>query len=201
MMTQTHILVGLALFGRPKEHARNAMAVAGGIVPDAAIFVMYGIEKLKGTNEREIWRDVYFSPFWQDVVAWGNSVPLYLLLLGIAWILIRKEIQPAGTLLAVFAGSCLAHMALDFPVHVEDAHRHLFPLSNFRFRSPVSYWDPKHFGVQMATFESLLGIGLSIFLMRKFKSLIARIAIGVLLLGYLAVPAYFALQFATSMGK
>ena len=198
MMTQTHILVGLALFGRPKETARNAMAVAGGIVPDAAIFVMYGIEKLKGTNESKIWRDVYFSPFWQDVVAWGNSIPLYLILLGIAWVLIVKGILTPGKLLAVFAGSCLAHMALDFPVHVEDAHRHLFPLSNFRFRSPVSYWDPKHFGVQMAAFESVLGIGLSIFLMRKFKSLIARIGIGVLLLGYLAVPAYFAIQFATS---
>ena len=159
---------------------------------------MYGIETLKGTDETKIWRDVYFSPFWQDVVAWGNSIPLYLVLLSMAWILISKGNRTAGKLLAVFAGSCLAHMALDFPVHVEDAHRHLFPLSNFRFRSPVSYWDPRHFGVQMMALESLLGIGISVYLIRKFKNLFARLGIGMLLLGYLAVPAYFAIQFATS---
>lgn len=198
MMTQTHILVGLALLGRPQERTRNGMVVAGGIVPDATIFVMYGIETLKGTDETKIWRDVYFSPFWQDVVAWGNSIPLYLVLLSMAWILISKGNRTAGKLLAVFAGSCLAHMALDFPVHVEDAHRHLFPLSNFRFRSPVSYWDPRHFGVQMMALESLLGIGISVYLIRKFKNLFARLGIGMLLLGYLAVPAYFAIQFATS---
>ena len=197
-MTQTHILVGLALLGRPQERTRNGMVVAGGIVPDATIFVMYGIETLKGTDETKIWRDVYFSPFRQDVVAWRNSIPLYLVLLSMAWILISKGNRTAGKLLAVFAGSCLAHMALDFPVHVEDAHRHLFPLSNFRFRSPVSYWDPRHFGVQMMALESLLGIGISVYLIRKFKNLFARLGIGMLLLGYLAVPAYFAIQFATS---
>lgn len=200
-MTQTHILVGLAAFGRPKRRLNNALAVAGGIVPDAAIFFMYGIEKLKGTREGTIWRDVYFGPFWQDVVAWGNSIPLWLVLLGMAWLLSGQGKQPAGGLLAVFAGSCLAHMALDFPVHVEDAHRHLFPLSDFRFRSPVSYWDPRHFGVQMAIFESLMGIGLSVFLMRRFNNLIGRIGIVVLLLGYLAVPTYFAIQFVTATYK
>ena len=85
MMTQTHVLIGLGLFGRPKESARNFMAIAGGIVPDAAIYVLYAIEKSRGTAESIIWSDVYYSPFWQDAVAWGNSIPLWLLVLAIGF--------------------------------------------------------------------------------------------------------------------
>ena len=81
MMTQTHVLIGLGLFGRPSSPARNFMAIAGGIIPDAAIFVLYAIEKSRGTAESIIWSDVYYSPFWQDAVAWGNSIPLWICLL------------------------------------------------------------------------------------------------------------------------
>ena len=199
MMTQTHVLIGLALFGRPKEPVRNLMAIAGGIVPDAAIFVLYAIEKSRGTAERVIWRDVYYSPFWQDAVAWGNSIPLWLLFLLVGYLLsFKPATKTVSVWIMVFAGSCLAHMACDLPLHVDDAHRHFFPLSNWRFRSPVSYWDPDHFGVEAASFEALLGIGLSVLLIRRFKNVFARIGIAVLLIGYLAVPAWFAFQFLSS---
>jgi hypothetical protein len=89
-------------------------------------------------------------------------------------------------------------MALDFPVHVDDAHRHFFPLSNFRFRSAVSYWDPNHYGAIAATCEAVMGIALSIWLLRKFNSWIARSGIALLAVGYLAVPVYFAIQFFSS---
>lgn len=199
MMTQTHVLIGLSLFGRPRNAPRNLMAIAGGVIPDAAIFVLYAIEKFRGTPERVIWSDIYFSPFWQDAVAWGNSIPLWLALLVIGVILATKsEFKMTGGLLLVFAGSCLAHMACDFPLHVDDAHRHLFPISSWRFRSPVSYWDPNHFGVPAAVCEAILGIGLSAWMWTRFKSIVARIGIVVLLIGYLAVPAWFAFQFFNS---
>ena len=213
MMTQTHVLIGLGLFGRPSSPARNFMAIAGGIIPDAAIFVLYAIEKSRGTAESIIWSDVYYSPFWQDAVAWGNSIPLWILVLAIGialavkskfkpWpveslsndpALLKRTIWPS--LILVFAGSCLVHMACDFPLHVEDAHRHFFPLSNWRFRSPVSYWDPNHYGVQAASCEAILGIGLSIWVWLRFKSIPARIGIAILAVGYLAVPAWFTVQF------
>jgi len=171
------------------------MAIAGGIVPDAAIFVLYAIEKSRGTPESVIWSDIYFSPFWQDAVAWGNSIPLWLLLLAIGWLAAKTKFKIASSLLIVFAGSCLAHMACDFPLHVEDAHRHLFPLSNWRFRSPVSYWDPNHFGVQAASCEAILGVGLSVWMWMRLRSVWSRAGIAFLSVGYLAVPAWFAYQF------
>jgi len=216
MMTQTHVLVGVALFARPGKPARNLMAIAGGIVPDAAIFILYAIEKLRGTPESVIWSDVYFSPFWQDAVAWGNSVPLWLLLLVIGLVLVKSQLNGAvvpqdgmtmkvdngngrtlalASLLVVFAGSCLAHMACDFPLHVDDAHRHFFPLSSWRFRSAVSYWDPNHYGVQAASCEAIFGIGLSIWMWMRFKNIWARTGIVIMSVGYLAVPAWFAIQF------
>ena len=213
MMTQTHVLIGLGLFGRPKEPARNVMAIAGGIVPDAAIYVLYAIEKSRGTPESIIWSDVYYSPFWQDAVAWGNSIPLWLCVLAIGIALAVKagfkpwpvESKSADSglsqrafwpsLILVFAGSCLAHMACDFPLHVEDAHRHFFPLSSWRFRSLVSYWDPRHFGVQAAICEAILGIGISIWWWIRFKSIFARVGIALLVVGYLAIPAWFTAQF------
>jgi len=200
MMTQTHVLIGLSLLGKPRETPRNLMAIAGGIIPDAAIFVLYAIEKFRGTPERTIWREVYYSPFWQDVVAWGNSIPLWLVLLVIGVRMAASaDFKMAGGLLIVFAGSCLAHMACDFPLHVDDAHRHLFPISSWRFRSPVSYWDPNHFGVQAAICEAILGVGLSAWMWIRFKSNFARIGIAILLVGYLAVPAWFAFQFFGSV--
>ena len=29
---------------------------------------------------------------------------------------------------------------------MDDAHRHFYPLSDYRFISLVSYWDPRHYG-------------------------------------------------------
>ena len=184
------------MFGVPGKTGRNALAVAGGIVPDAAIFLLYAVEKLRGTPESEIWSSVYYSAFWQDVVAWGNSIPLWTTFLALGAICSLKfKWHRVGAALMVFAGSCLAHMACDFPVHVEDAHRHLFPVSNWRFRSTVSYWDPQHFGVKFAIFESALGIMLSGWMLMRFGNVWARLGIGFLAAGYLAVPAYFAWQF------
>ena len=48
------------------------------------------------------------------------------------------------------------HSLLDLPVHNDDAHRHFFPLSNYRFISPISYWDPNHYGGIVSVVELLL---------------------------------------------
>ena len=47
------------------------------------------------------------------------------------------------------------HILADFPLHHDDAHRHFSPLSDWRFESPVSYWDPAHYGVLMSSLEAV----------------------------------------------
>jgi hypothetical protein len=194
MMTQTHVLLGAVLFAKPGHRLRNAAAVAGGILPDIAIFVMYGWEKLKGTPSEQIWREVYFeSDFWRAATAWGNSAPLYIavLLLGLY---VSRFSKLVGSALVILAGACLVHLFADFFLHVDDAHAHFYPLSDWRFRSPISYWDPDHYGQYWSVIEVFLGLGLSVILFRRFKNLLARICLGLLIAAYVAVPAYFALS-------
>jgi hypothetical protein len=50
----------------------------------------------------------------------------------------------------------LLHALGDAFLHREDGHRHLWPLSSWRFESPVSYWDPAHHGAVGAGLETLL---------------------------------------------
>jgi hypothetical protein len=38
------------------------------------------------------------------------------------------------------------HLGFDFLLHNDDGRAHFWPLSNWIFQSPVSYWDPDHYG-------------------------------------------------------
>ncbi|MEO0497657.1 MAG: hypothetical protein AAF141_09845, partial [Pseudomonadota bacterium] len=66
-------------------------------------------------------------------------------------------------------------------------------LSDWRFRSPVSYWDPAHYGNIWAPIEGALGLVLAIILFRRFKSVVARAMIGAVIAAYVLVPVYFTL--------
>jgi membrane-bound metal-dependent hydrolase YbcI (DUF457 family) len=54
---------------------------------------------------------------------------------------------------AWLCASVLLHALGDAFLHREDGHRHLWPISTWRFESPVSYWDPAHHGSLGAGFE------------------------------------------------
>ena len=95
-----------------------------------------------------IWSERYFAPEWQTFFDLFNSLPLIALGSAIAW---RARAHAALAFFASMALHCLA----DLPLHREDAHRHFFPFSSWRFVSPVSYWDPAHYGLVFAGVEAL----------------------------------------------
>jgi len=211
MMTQTHFLVAAALLCRPERPARqNAAVLAGAFAPDAAIYALFVWSKIAGIPERLLWDEVYFAEPMTTFTAIGNSAPLYALIaiLGIA--LVRpasvelagphgatpagfgRFLAPGHTNVALlFALAALTHLAGDLPVHVGDAHPHFWPLTDWRFVSPVSYWDPRHFGTQFSLLEAALGVLLSIIVFRRFRALWVRALTALLLVAYVAVPAYF----------
>jgi hypothetical protein len=108
-----------------------------------------------------IFRDAYFSAPWQAVMAPFHSVPLWAGGLLAAWILRARAA-------AAFTCSGLLHQAFDLPLHADDPHRHLWPLSDWRFNSPVSYWDPRHFGAWVQPLEIVLGAALVWLLWRRW---------------------------------
>lgn len=147
MNTPSHAVINLFLLGREKLPQANLPIFIGAILPDIPIFVFYGWAKLIARlPEQQIWSVTYYEPFWQDVVAIFHSLPLVLLGWSIAYKFGWQSMQFSCI-------SMVVHSLLDLPVHHDDAHRHFFPFSNYRFISPISYWDTKHYGGIVSLFE------------------------------------------------
>lgn len=212
MMTQTHFLIAAALFCRPDRPPRQNIAVlAGAFAPDAALYTLFVWSKIAGIPEGYLWNVVYFAQPMATFTAIFNSVPLYALIaiFGIAMVKpasvelagphgpdtpvgFARFLAPSHTNMALLFGlAALTHLAGDLPVHAGDAHPHFWPVTDWRFVSPVSYWDPRHFGGQFAIFEALLGVVLSVILFRRFKAWWIRALTVLLVVAYVAVPAYF----------
>jgi hypothetical protein len=57
----------------------------------------------------------------------------------------RKK-DPTGALLSFLLGWA-GHNIVDFPTHAEDARPLFWPLSKWRWKSPISYWDRKFYAL------------------------------------------------------
>lgn len=179
MNTPAHILISIATLTRERSASSQESeqpsylwpATIGAILPDAPMFAFYAIEKLiVGSTEREIWSTCYFLPAWQDFFDVFNSVPICLIGLSIA--LAMRRTWPA-----VLFASMLLHFLCDLPLHHDDGHRHFWPLTNWRFASPVSYWDPKHFGVWAAASEYAISVVCFAIAIWRHKSKLIRSAL------------------------
>ena len=208
MMTQTHMLVASAIFASPKRPIRQNIAIVfGGFVPDLAVFGLFIWSKLQGIPEHQLWREVYFSEPMLTYTAIDNSLPLYvsLLLVGTVWLKLRASANDLGvnqgyrhiatnSMIGLFSLAAITHIAGDFPVHADDAHPHFWPFTDWRFHSPISYWDHHHHGAGFSLFEAALGVILSIILFRRFKTKWVRGATLLAIFAYVGVPLYFKLQ-------
>lgn len=197
MMTQTHLLVACALFAKPGEKLRNTAVIIGSFIPDAAIYTLFIWSKLASIPEQRVWREIYWQEPWQSWTAAGNSIPLYVLLLmtGVVALRAHKAAFRIGIAVTFFALAALTHIAGDMPVHVGDAHRHFWPLSDWKFVSPVSYWHPDHHGGIFSILESALGVALAVILFRRFKVWWVRALLVPICFAYVAVPLYFMMMF------
>ncbi|MEO1474900.1 MAG: cobalamin biosynthesis protein CobQ [Pseudomonadota bacterium] len=195
-MTQTHLLIAATLFAKPGRTRRNASTIAGALAPDAAIFVLFAWAVAAGIPQETLWRETYWTEPWQSLTAAGNSFPLYMagLLAGFALVAPDDGRPRWQTLPVLFCLAALTHLLGDFPLHNDDAHQHLWPLSDWRFYSPVSYWDRDHYAGVVAPLETLLGLMLCVVLFRRFRALWVRIVLGTCFMAYLAVPLFFILS-------
>lgn len=134
MRTTGHAVLNVALLARDGAPAMVAATVAGAVLPDLPIVCLYLREKLRGTPTETIWRVRYQRPFWLNLIHGMHSVP------GAAAGLLASALLGQPVAMAFFA-SALLHAFCDIPVHGVDAHRHFLPLSQWRFVSPLSYWE------------------------------------------------------------
>ena len=172
MNTPSHAIINLAVLGQRYHAEWNWPIVLGALIPDLAMFVFYGWAKLiVGMPEAQIWDIAYYESFWQNTFDFWNSIPLALVGIGLGVGLGRQtKWHSIGTAIAICCTSALLHCLADLPLHREDAHRHFWPLSNVRFESPISYWDPDHYGNIFVLFEAGLVLLLSVYVFRLIRS-------------------------------
>ena len=150
--TPAHLVLNLAILGRlaPERERVAGWIVSGALLPDLPMFAFFVWQRwVRGATQSEIWDVAYFEPGWQHLFDAFNSVPIFAAL-GLIALAMRRS-GPAW-----LCASVLLHALGDAFLHREDGHRHLWPLSPWRFESPVSYWDPTHHGNLGAGFETVV---------------------------------------------
>ena len=171
MNTPAHLLLGVALCARRDVPRSGRMAAFGSLLPDASLYVLAGTSLflLQIPTER-VFGELYFSAAWQSVFSVDNSFVVWgtVLLLALA---VRS--LP----LLAFSSAGLLHIASDFSLHNDDARQHFWPISDWVFESPLSYWDSQHNAALVAPFTLLAVLLSALVIWQRWPSALIRLAV------------------------
>lgn len=166
MNTPAHLIFGVTAFGARDAHRITIAAALGAFIPDASLYLLAGWELfVVGTNPQVVFDQMYFSESWQRIFRVDNSFVLW----GLALVL---AIMTGSKVAIALTGAALLHLALDFPLHNDDARAHFWPLTNWKFISPVSYWDRDHFGHIVGPLEALAVLACCAVLWRRYAGVV-----------------------------
>jgi len=192
MITPSHIIYSWALAkkteksGGARPRHRTLAFILGSLFPDTPTYLFFIVNGLiLGYSGQVMWDDMYFNSAW--------SIPITLTHSFILWpILIAAASYFKWRYLRWFSISALLHTAVDFFVHTEDAYRHFWPLSDWKFISPVSYWNNAEFGAYVSAFDSILVLVLLTYLYTRYRGRwrIFIIGIGALYIFRIIVEPY-----------
>ena len=190
MNTPAHLIFGLAAFGKPESKAITAAALVGALIPDFSLYAMAGWHlNVLGTSPQVVFGELYFSDAWQGIFRIDNSIILWGIGLALA-VMFRSGVAFA------LCGAALLHLGLDFLLHNDDGRAHFWPITNWIFASPVSYWDPDHYGNIVGPIEIALSLAACAYLWRRYKGVLMRILIAILGLMEFVPVIMFALMFS-----
>lgn len=175
MNTQSHAILSYALIryvvGKRADNIRyfNLLIFTGSLLPDLPLYIFFTYFTFIAPVPQEIlWGELYFQPFWQSLVSAFHSFPIWLTVVTVFLLL-----KNSGGALFGIAG--FLSSAQDFLLHHDDAHAHFWPFSDYRFASPVSYWDPNYYGQTVAVVEIIAVLLVSIWVFRKLRSVWGRL--------------------------
>jgi membrane-bound metal-dependent hydrolase YbcI (DUF457 family) len=209
MNTQSHVLLGVALFSRREVPGTGIAAVMGSLAPDLPLYALFAIARMSGYSNSQFFRDMYWREPVPTMMGASHSFIIYGVLLLVGLVLWRRQEGPGfaagwakphrarfGQLLSVFSLAALIHALFDFLLHNDDAHMQFWPLLRWQFHSPVSYWNPAHYGNYWGLAEAALGIVCAVVIWRRYPKPWVRVLCAVAIAMYVAVPAYFVLSIA-----
>ncbi len=175
MNTPSHWLITAAVDKRLRGvQIVHGAFLLGSIAPDIPLYLLtlagwIHLHLIRGWSTVSALRYMFDIQFFRDplwVIGHNtlHSPTLLLLALVGVWRLQRRfpSISAWGIWFLI---GCLLHTAVDIPVHVDDGPLLFFPMDwGSRFRSAISYWDPRYFGAQFFWFELGLDLVLSAYL-------------------------------------
>ena len=183
MQTYSHALINATLAGPLKRAGwefRDWAFVAGGVLPDVPFFLLtvlggiyYTVSGGTPTGESPMiymHMTLYFTdPFWITAHNFFHA-PLILGVIGLGGYLGMRSGNRWGAQLLWFAVGAGLHSLIDIFTHAGDGPVLLFPFHwSYRFSSPVSYWDPQHYGLIFAPLEHLADLMLAWMLVRDWR--------------------------------
>lgn len=175
MNTPAHLLIGAAAFGRGAPRHVAAAAMLGALMPDLSLYLLAGTSLyLLKIPPQVVFDELYFSDAWQTVFAIDNSFLIWGALLAVA--LWRRSKWGVA-----LTGAALLHLCLDFPLHHDDGRPHFWPLSDWVFESPYSYWDRRQGAMQIAPLETVAAVVSAIILWRQRLGLVFGLVTALLL--------------------
>ena len=149
-----------------KDAPRWALGL-GSVAPDLPLYVLsfggiwyFGTYKQMPRQEvgEHIFHNLFYNdPIWLTLHNFLHSPTMLFMLVGACLVLGKWPTFRRGSLF--FLASCSLHCLVDIATHNDDGPLLFFPFNwNFRFSSPVSYWDPDHHGVGFMVFEGILDL-------------------------------------------
>ncbi|GIT90063.1 hypothetical protein JANAI62_04540 [Jannaschia pagri] len=190
MNTPAHLIFGLAAFGKPDAPRVTRAALVGALIPDLSLYLLAGGALALGYPPDVVFGTLYFSDLWQTIFAIDNSAVLWGIVLGLGIWLRRPWIW-------ALAGAALLHVALDFPLHHDDGRAHFWPITDWVFASPVSYWDTEHGAHWIAPIEVMVTLALAVWIWRRFPSWSLRTLVVGLAVAQLSVGGLWAVVFTS----
>lgn len=148
----------------------------GGLLPDLSLYLMasYSLFVLHLSTDT-VFGQLYFSDSWQLVFSIDNSFIIWGLLFAIA-------IKAQRGFFIALTGAALVHLLCDITLHNDDARAHFWPLSDWRFFSPVSYWDTNHHAAYVAPLEGLMAALATVYLLSSEQHFSVKTGMMLLLL-------------------
>lgn len=184
MITTSHAIYSLFLYRATHNKLYYLTlpalsALIGGIVPDIITYIFYLYYRFfQGVSSTVIWDSLYFNSPWSPFITLSHSFILWTTIIFFAVVF-------TWPLLRWLAIGALFHTVVDFFVHNEDAYANFWPLSNWRFESPISYWDPNLFGLIVSRFDAIFVIIILIIFYKEIKNIAVKIGIIGLIIFYL----------------
>ena len=190
MNTPAHLIFGIAAFAKADRPVLVPAAMAGSFIPDLSLYLLAGVHlRLLKTPPEVVFGELYFSDEWQSIFRIDNSMILWGIALALA-IMFRSAVMIA------LCSAAMLHLVGDFLLHHDDGRAHFWPISKWIFESPVSYWDPAHYGGIVGPLEVLAAMICCVIIWRRFSQVWVRSIVVALGLAEFVPFIAFALMFS-----